>query len=360
MNLKCVGDLNGIVVLQQRQRHAGDRHPLAARRVVHLRDVFRDGVAVEERGDRNCFLGFLVDHDGHADAAIRVAAAAQRAPILVGPVNQVGPVGEGAHERDGEPVASGLAQSGLILHVVRQVRQRVALRVTALVGDGLVASGERNRLEREERDALGIVERELDDASDLLVVEVVDDGDDRHDLDAGLVQVLDRLQLHVEQIADQAVRVGGIADAVELQIGVAQTGFSRLLGELGTLGELDAVGRRLHAVVADLARVSDRVKEVGRQRGLAAGELHRHLAARLDGDGVVEHGLDLVPRQLMDEANLVGVHEAGVAHHVAAVGQVDGQHRSAAMLHGAASRGDAASRRCGRECRGRGRLLRGA
>ena len=36
----------------------------------------------------------------------------------------------------------------------------------------------------------------------------------------------------------------------------------------------------------------------------------------------------------MDEADLVGVHEAGIAHHVAAIGQIDGQHRAAAMLHG--------------------------
>ena len=34
----------------------------------------------------------------------------------------------------------------------------------------------------------------------------------------------------------------------------------------------------------------------------------------------------------MDEADLVGVHEAGVAHHVAAVGEVDGEDRAAAVL----------------------------
>ena len=39
----------------------------------------------------------------------------------------------------------------------------------------------------------------------------------------------------------------------------------------------------------------------------------------------------------MNEANLVGVHEAGVAHHVATVGEIDGQHRSAAVQHGAAA-----------------------
>ena len=37
-------------------------------------------------------------------------------------------------------------------------------------------------------------------------------------------------------------------------------------------------------------------------------------------------------RELVDVADLVGVHEARVAHHVAAVGQVDGEHRAAAVL----------------------------
>ena len=36
----------------------------------------------------------------------------------------------------------------------------------------------------------------------------------------------------------------------------------------------------------------------------------------------------------MDVADLVGVHEARVAHHVAAVGQVDREHRAAAVLDG--------------------------
>ena len=115
-------------------------------------------------------------------------------------------------------------------------------------------------------------------------------------------QVLDGLQLDVEQVADAAVRVRGVADAVELQIRVAQAGFGRRLRELRALGELDAVGRRLHAVVADFARVADRVEEVRRHRRLAARELHRHLPARLDGDGVVEHLLDVFPAQLVDEA----------------------------------------------------------
>ena len=127
---------------------------------------------------------------------------------------------------------------------------------------------------RQEADLLRIVERELDDASDLLVVDAVDDRHDRNDFDAGAVQVVDRLQLHVEQVADRAVRVGGVADAVELQIGVAHAGFDRLLRELEALGKFDSVGRGLHAVVSDFAGVADGVEEVRRQRRLAAGELH--------------------------------------------------------------------------------------
>ncbi len=128
---------------------------LAASRIVDLGNVLGQLIALQERGHRDRFLGFLVDHDGHAGTAIRMAAAAQLAPIVVGvvDVHQVGPIGERSHERNREPVASGLAQASLILHVVRQVRQRVALRFAAIVGDGFVAAGERHRLEREERDA---------------------------------------------------------------------------------------------------------------------------------------------------------------------------------------------------------------
>src|SRR6202030_3853572 len=127
---------------------------------------------------------------------------------------------------------------------------------------------EGDRLEREEVDLLRVVEGELDDASDLLVVHAVDDRDDRDDVDARAVQVLDRAKLHVEQVANAAMRVGRVPDAVELQVRVAQTGLCCRPGERGILGELDAVGRRLDAVVADRARTA-------RRRGSAARSLAR-------------------------------------------------------------------------------------
>src|SRR6185436_14227142 len=107
---------------------------------------------------RGRFLGFLVDHHGHSDAAVGVASAAQLSPISRGSVNQVGEVGEGAHEGNGEPVSNGLADSGLILYVVGQMGKRIALRGAPVVGDRFVAPGERYRLERTERNLLRIVE----------------------------------------------------------------------------------------------------------------------------------------------------------------------------------------------------------
>ena len=253
-DLEVGGRLEGIVVAQQRQPEADDREPLAAGGVVDLGQILGDLVHVEEGGDRRGFLGFLVDHQRHADAAVGMAAAAELAPLGGGPVNEVGPVREGAHKADGEPVALRLADAHLILDVVGHVREGVALRDAALVGDLLVAAGKADRLEAEEADLLGVVEGELDDAAHLLVVDAVDDGGDGNDLNAGFVQVVDGLELYVEEVADLAVGVGGVADAVELKVDVAEAGLGSGAAELLALGELDAVGGGLNAVVADLAR----------------------------------------------------------------------------------------------------------
>ena len=97
----------------QRKAEADHRKPLAAGGVVDLGEVLGHLVHVEEGGDGRGFLGFLVDHQRHADAAVGVASAGELAPLGGGPVNQVGPVREGAHEADGEPVALRLADADL-------------------------------------------------------------------------------------------------------------------------------------------------------------------------------------------------------------------------------------------------------
>src|ERR1041384_480583 len=143
-------------------------------------------------------------------------------------------------------------------------RKCVALLQSTLLGDLFVAPGKRNRLERKERDLLRIVERETNDRANLIVVDAVYECRNEHDLDASFVQVVDGAHLHVEEVADLAVAVGVVADTVELQVNVTQTGFSSLPAELFALGKLDSVSRRLNTVVTDFARVLDRFDEVWR------------------------------------------------------------------------------------------------
>ena len=131
-------------------------------------------------------------------------------------MREVCEVRERAHQREREPVARRLRYADLLFNVAREVRQGVALLHPPLVRDLLVAAREGDGLERDEGDLLRVVEREAYDRADLVVVDAVDERDDQNDLDARLVQVVNRAQLHVEEVADLAVRVGVVADAVEL------------------------------------------------------------------------------------------------------------------------------------------------
>src|SRR5579884_1944957 len=120
-------------------------------------------------------------------------------------MDEISPVREGGHERDWEPVALGFAQTSLVLHVVRQVAQRVALRLTAIVSNFFIAAGKGNRLEAQEADGLGIVQCKLDNAAYLLIVDAVDDCGDRNDINASFMQVMNGAQLHIKQIANLAM-----------------------------------------------------------------------------------------------------------------------------------------------------------
>ena len=313
-------------MLQQGQTHHEVGEVLVARRVGDLLHVLHQTGDIQKLRHRRLFLRLLVDHDRRPNAAIRVAPAAHLPPVGLRAVHQIGKVGEGPDQRDRKPVARRLGDPHLLLDVARHVRQRIALPVTPLVGDLLVAPGERDGLEGHKRDLFRIVQGKLDHRPHLVVVDRVDQCRHQHDLHPRGMQVVDGPQLDVEQIADLAVAVGVVADAVKLQVGVAQARLIRPPRKARILGELDPVGRALHAVVAHLPGIRDGVKEVRRQRRLAAGKLDRHLPPRLDRDGIVEDLPDILPAQLMHESDLVGVHEARIAHHVAPVGQIHGQH----------------------------------
>src|SRR5208283_508598 len=325
--------LKRAVVLQESHGHHKVGEAFAAGGIGDCSDIRGELLGIQESRHRGPFLGFLVDHDGRAHAAIGVATAGERTPLGFVALNHIRKAREGADEGNGEPVACRLDAANLLADIVGEVRKGVALAQAAFGGDVLVASGEGDWLKTDEGDFLGVLHRELHDGADLIVIDVVDDGDDEDDFDAGFVHVLDSAQLHVEEVADLAVAVGIVTDSVELEIGVTQAGFKRFLAEFLALGEFDAVGGGLHGVVANFARVAYGVKEIRAHGGLAAGELHGHLSAGLDLDRVVQYFGDLFPGEFVDIANLVGIHEAGIAHHVATVGEVHGEHGAAAIAH---------------------------
>ena len=161
------------------------------------------------------------------------------------------------------------------------MRKRVTLLQATLFGDQLVAAGERNGLERDERDLLRILESEPDDRSDLVVVDAVDQRRYENDVDARFVQVVDRTKFYIEQVSDLAMRVGIVADSVELQIYETQSGFGCLAAKLFGLRELDSVCRRLNGVVTDLAG------STGPHRGSTAkSSAHRPSTAPTSDDAV--------------------------------------------------------------------------
>ncbi len=147
------------------------------------------------------------------------------------------------------------------------------------------------------------------------------------------MEVVERAELDVVEVPDAAVRVRLVPDAVELEVREAQARLVCGPRELRLLREADAVRRALDREVADLACVARGLEEERRDRGLAARELDGHLALRLDRDGVVEDLLDVVPDELVDVADLVRVHEARVAHHVAAVREVHREDGAASVAH---------------------------
>src|SRR6266481_7761805 len=289
---QALGSLERMVILQESQSHHEVGEGFAAGGVGDRGHVLHELLGVEETRHRRPFLGLFVDHDSGADSAIGVAAAGERAPLGIGTVNKVGEPSKGGDERDREPIAGRLNLAYLLADVFREMGKRVALAQTAFRGDVFVAAGERNRLEADKGDLLGVLYREFDDGANLVVVDVVNDGDDQHDFDAGFVHVFDGAQFYIEQVANLAMSVGVVADAIELQVGVTHARFKGLLAGFLALGEFDAVGGGLHAVVADLAGVRDGLEEIRAHGGLAAGELHGHLTTRLDAQSVVENFLD--------------------------------------------------------------------
>src|ERR671914_450869 len=93
--------------------------------------------------------------------------------------------------------------------------------------------------------------------------------------------------------------------------------------ELDVFGKTNSVGCSENAIEADLLRVGDGLEIVRRERWLTTGEQNNYLTSRFERDCAVQDRFGVFESRFVNIANLVCIHEARVAHHVAAVRQVD-------------------------------------
>src|SRR4051812_2200863 len=120
-------------------------------------------------------------------------------------------------------------------------------------------AGERYRLEADPAGTFDVLQREADDVADLVIVQALDDGGDEDDLQAGLFDVLDALELLLPQALAAGPPVDVVAHAVELEVEGMEAGLFALLGEF-ELGEFDAVGGDLRVGKAHVLRHAEDVE----------------------------------------------------------------------------------------------------
>src|ERR1044072_6769984 len=109
-------------------------------------------------------------------------------------------------------------------------------------------------------------------------------------------------------------------------------GGFRSFAELDVFGEANAVGCGEYAIETDLLGVFNGFQIIRRERRLTAGEENDDLPSRLKRNRPSQNRFGVFKRRLGNVANLVRIHEARIAHHVATIRQVNGQHRAAAKL----------------------------
>src|SRR2546426_5535103 len=94
--------------------------------------------------------------------------------------------------------------------------ERITLLDANGIGHILVSTGERNWLECDGLNFIDVPGCELDDRADAIVIDGVDDRRDQSNFNADTRQVLDRLLLYIEKVADAAMCVLFFAHAVKL------------------------------------------------------------------------------------------------------------------------------------------------
>src|SRR6266496_1535435 len=109
-------------------------------------------------------------------------------------------------------------------------------------------------------------------------------------------------------------------DAVELQVNAVLTGSLCRFTKLNVFGEANSVGSGQDAIEAYLLCISDGVEIVRRDCRFAAREKNNDLPSWFERNGAIQDRFGVFEGWLVHIANLVCIHEAGITHHVAAVG----------------------------------------
>src|SRR5690606_11441492 len=139
-------------------------------------------------------------------------------------------------------------------------------------------------------------------------------------------------ELYVKKVADAAVLIVLLIRTVELEVNAVLSRGLRRFAEFEVLGKTNAVGCCEDPIEADLFRIRDRVEKIRRERRLASRKKDDDLAFRLERHRAVEDRLDVIKRRFVNITDLIRVHKARIAHHIAAIRKIDRQHRSAAGL----------------------------
>src|SRR5687768_11626508 len=106
----------------------------------------------------------------------------------------------------------------------------------------------------------------------------------------------------------------------------------RGFAKLDVFSEAYAVCGGQNSVETNFFRVSDGLKVIRRERRLATGEENNDLAFWFKRNCSIKNSLRIFVSRLVNITNLVCIHEAGIAHHVAAVGKVDSQNGATTKL----------------------------
>jgi hypothetical protein len=139
----------------------------------------------------------------------------------------------------------------LSLQVVRDLRNRVSLRVPLVSGNVFISATEHHRLQDDPVNLLDVICNESNDVADPVIVQSVDDGHLERCFHAGGRNVVQSAKFKFHVVGDSTVTVLLVADPVKLQINAVKSGGSpRPDGKVSLLSEANSIRRYVEPMEA--------------------------------------------------------------------------------------------------------------